>query len=138
MFWSYSQYWLQLYASSNVYVLQCTIIEWAQRWTYRKWLWLLHSTPVLRSSILLDHSVQKEFLHKMCVTSWLPGFIMTTWTKKPSWSTVDNEEEELHWVQDNNNCPVMYVCSMYLYVYVCMSKICAKYRKKTLKKLCEF
>ena len=38
---------------------------------------------------------------------------MTTWTKKPSWSTVDNEEEELHWVQDNNNCPVMY---MYLYV----------------------
>ena len=41
---------------------------------------------------------------------------MTTWTKKPSWSTVDNEEEELHWVQDNNNCPVMY---MYLYV-LCM------------------
>ena len=40
---------------------------------------------------------------------------MTTWTKKPSWSTVDNEEEELHWVQDNNNCPVMYV-----YLYVCM------------------
>ena len=30
---------------------------------------------------------------------------MTTWTKKPSWSTVDNEEE-LHWDQDNNNWPV--------------------------------
>lgn len=28
-----------------------------------------------------------------CATSWLPGFIMTTWTKKLSWSS----EEELHY-----------------------------------------
>ena len=48
---------------------------------------------------------------------------MTTWTKKPSWSTVDNEEEELHWVQDNNNCPVMY---MYLYV-LCRYVQCIAY-----------